>query len=95
MTAVVEAFTRLSTFSETQILEPASEGKVKDLFTLHPRSDELPVDTVAEQDLVEASAVSLSREQRAALIQSSIPSRARSPTASKRGKATKKTQSEG
>src|SRR6202030_3504271 len=72
--AVVEALTRLSTFSEAQILELVSAGKIKDLFPFRPtRSDELPADTVDESELTEASAMPLSRERRAALIQASMP----------------------
>jgi len=71
--AVVEAVTRLSTLSEAQILELVSAGKIQELFPFHPRSEALPADTVAEEDLVEASALPLSRERRAALIQSSVP----------------------
>ncbi|MGA2711099.1 MAG: hypothetical protein ACLQJ0_04910 [Steroidobacteraceae bacterium] len=75
--AVVEAVTRLSTYSEAQILELVSAGKIKDLFPFRPtRPDELLPDTVDEGDLVEASAMPLSREQRAALIQSSLPATA-------------------
>jgi hypothetical protein len=72
--AVVEAVTRLSTLSETTILERVSAGKIKELFPFTPSSDlELPSDTVAEEDLVQASALPLDRRQRAALIQSSMP----------------------
>ena len=72
--AVVEALTRLSTFSEAQILELVSAGKIKDLFPFRPtRSDELPADTVDESELTEASAVPLSHERRAELIQASMP----------------------
>jgi len=77
--AVVEAVRRLSTFSEAQILELVSAGKIKDLFPFKPASDQaIPDDTVAEEDLVEASAAPLNRKQRAALIQSSMPSTATS-----------------
>jgi hypothetical protein len=72
--AVVEAVTRLSTLSEARILELVSAGKIADLFPFKPSGDQ-PVssDTVAEQDLVEASALPLNRKQRDALIQSSLP----------------------
>ena len=48
--------------------------KIKDLFPFRPNGpDEPPPDTVEEGDLVEASAMPLSLEKRAALIQSSMP----------------------
>lgn len=72
--AVVEAVTRLSTYSEAQILDLVSAGKIQEMFPLHPRSQELPADTVAEEDLKEASPLPLSRGRNAALIQSSMPS---------------------
>jgi hypothetical protein len=72
--AVVEAVTRLSTLSEATILEMVSAGRVAELFPFEP-SAAAPVlsDTVAENELVEASASPLSRQQREALIQSSLP----------------------
>jgi hypothetical protein len=74
MGAVVEAVVRLSTFSERQILELVSEGQLGELFPFHPKEPKmLPPDFVAEADLEEASAMPLSRERRAALIQSSMP----------------------
>jgi len=74
MEAVIEAVTRLSTFSEAQILELVSAGKMKDLFPFKPASDqEVPADTAADEELAEASASPLNREQRRALIQSSMP----------------------
>jgi hypothetical protein len=72
--AVVEAVTRLSALSEAEILELVSADKIKDLFPFKPsRSDDLPADTVTEDELVEASPVPLSRERRAALVQASMP----------------------
>lgn len=72
--AVVEAVTRLSTLSEAKILELVSAGKIADLFPFKPSGDQpLPSDTRAEEDLVEASASPLNRQQRDALIQSSLP----------------------
>jgi hypothetical protein len=97
--AVVEAVTRLSTFSEAQILELVSAGKIKDLFPFRPsRPDELPADTVNESDLEEASAMPLSRERRAALIQASMPSsssRSVKPGKTPVPRTNKKTYSEG
>ncbi len=73
--AVVEAVTRLSTYPEAQILALVSAGKLKELFPFRPtRPEVLPRDTVEERELVEASAMPLSREQRDALVQSSMPS---------------------
>jgi hypothetical protein len=73
MKAVVEAVLRLSTYSERQILELVSEGRLGELFPFHPRGQETPPDFVAEDDLQEASALPLSRERKGALIQSSMP----------------------
>lgn len=74
MGAVVEAVVRLSTFSERQLLELVSEGQLGELFPFHPKEPPaLPPDFVAEADLEEASAMPLSRERRAALIQASMP----------------------
>jgi hypothetical protein len=73
--AVVEALTRLSTFSEAQILEYVSAGRIAELFPFTPATErDVPADTLVEQELVEASALPLNREQRGALIQSSMPS---------------------
>jgi hypothetical protein len=87
--AVVEAVTRLSTLSEVKILELVSAGKIADLFPFKPSGDQpIPSDTMAEEDLLEASAVPLNRQQRDALIQSSLPARSakrhRTRTVSKR-----------
>jgi hypothetical protein len=76
--AVVEAVTRLSTLSEAQILELVSAGKVAEWFPFKPaRERAVPADTVTDEELVEASALPLSRKQRDALIQSSLPARPR------------------
>ena len=73
--AVVAAITRLSAFSEAQILELISAGKLHEIFPFLPASPEaLPPDTVGEDALVAASAMPWSRERRAALIQTSMPS---------------------
>ena len=77
MEAVVEAVLRLSTYSERQVLELVSDGRVGELFPFHPREQEVPPDFVAEDDLQEASAMPLSRERKGALIQSSMPSKAK------------------
>jgi hypothetical protein len=72
--AVVEAITRLSTCSEAEILELVSAGKIREVFPFRPAVPaDLGADSVGEEELVEASAMPLSREQRAALIQSSLP----------------------
>ena len=76
--AVVEAVTRLSTLGEAQILDIVTAGKIAELFPYTPRADRaIPADTLAEDDLVEASAAPLKRPQRDALIQSSLPAAAR------------------
>lgn len=72
--AVVEAVTRLSTLSEARILELVSAGKIADLFPFKPSGNQTtPSDTMAEEELVEASALPLNRQQRDTLIQSSLP----------------------
>jgi hypothetical protein len=74
--AVVEAVTHLSTLGEAQILELVSTGKIQDLFPFRPNhTAELPVDTVDESELTEASAMPLSGERRAALLEASMPAR--------------------
>jgi hypothetical protein len=78
MKAVVEAVARLSTYSERQILELVSDGKLGELFPFHPRQQEIPPDFVAEEDLQEASALPLSRERKGAVIQSSMPTSCKS-----------------
>jgi hypothetical protein len=86
--AVVEAVTRLSTYSEAEILDSVSAGKMKDLFPFKTaRRRQMPADTVAEEDLIEASASPLNREQHSALIESSMP---RSTRAAKRLRADRK-----
>ena len=66
--------TRLSTLSEAKILEHVSAGKIAELFPYKPAAGQpIPADTVAEDELAEASARPLSREQRDALIESSLP----------------------
>jgi hypothetical protein len=72
--AVVEAITRLSTYPEAELLELVSAGKIRDVFPFRPTAPtDLGPDTVDEDELVEASAMPLSREHHAALIQSSLP----------------------
>jgi hypothetical protein len=87
--AVVEAVAHLSTLSEAQILELVSAGRIGELFPFKPAADEpIPSDTVADEDLVVASAAPLTRKQRDALIESSLPARSprkyRTRSASKR-----------
>jgi hypothetical protein len=56
-----------------------SAGRIAELFPFEPSAREpLPADTVAEDELVEASATPLNRQQREALIQSSVPTAAAS-----------------
>jgi hypothetical protein len=75
--AVVEAVTRLSTLGEAKILEIVTAGKLHEVFPYAPPAHRaLPADTLAEEELVEASAAPLKRSQREALIQSSLPSAA-------------------
>jgi hypothetical protein len=72
--AVVEVVMRLSTYSEAQILELVSAGKLSEAFPFRPKSGHaVPADFVSEDDLIEASARPLTRAQRSALTQSSMP----------------------
>jgi hypothetical protein len=65
--AVVEAVTRLSTYSEAELLELVSRGKIRDLFPFRPtRPADLGSDSVGEDDLVEASAMPLRPEHQTA-----------------------------
>jgi hypothetical protein len=84
--AVVEAVTLLSTLSEAKILELVSTGRIAALFPYRPAGGQpIPADTVAEDELAEASPLPLSREQRDALIESSLP-----PVVSKKERAASK-----
>jgi hypothetical protein len=73
MGAVLEAVVRLSTLSEDEILSLVSEGHLEDSFPFSAQAQALPPDFVAEEDLEEASALPLSRADREALIQASMP----------------------
>jgi hypothetical protein len=76
--AVVEAVTRLSTLSEAKILEIVSAGKIAEHFPYKPSGDEtVPSDTMAEEDLAEASASPLNMKQRDALLHASLPAATR------------------
>src|ERR1700734_643144 len=75
--AVVEAVTHLSTLSEARILDLVSTGRIAEVFPYKPAADQsLPADTKADEELVEASTAPLSRRQREALINSSLPAAA-------------------
>jgi hypothetical protein len=75
--AVVEAVTRISTLSEAKILELVSAGKIADVFPYAPAAKApIPADTMAEEELVEATAQPLNRRQRDALIAHSLPTSA-------------------
>lgn len=95
--AVVEAVTRLSTFSEAQILELVSAGKINDLFPFRPSGPiDLPADTVDESELQEASAIPLSSERRTALVHASMPAssnQSTKPATSPARRTNKKTHS--
>jgi hypothetical protein len=72
--AVVEAVTPISTLSEAKILALVSAGKIAEVFPYAPAAKRaVPVDTVAEAELVETSAGPLNQRQRDALIASSLP----------------------
>ncbi|HTV95962.1 MAG TPA: hypothetical protein VME42_08155 [Steroidobacteraceae bacterium] len=76
--AVVEAVTRLSTLGEAKILELVSAGKIAELFPFSTarRDQPIPSDTLAEEELVQASPAPLNRKERDALIESSLPASA-------------------
>jgi hypothetical protein len=87
--AVVEAVARLSTLSEAQILELVSAGRIGELFPFMPAADKrIPSDTETDENLVVASAQPLTRKQRDALIESSLP--ASSPKRYRTGSASKR-----
>jgi hypothetical protein len=72
--AVVEAITRLSTHPEAELLELVSTGKIRDVFPFRPTvPTNLGPDSVAEDELLEASAMPPTPDHHAALIQSSLP----------------------
>ena len=77
MGAVLEAIVRLSTLSEERILELVSEGGLEVVFPFVPDiQEELPADSVAKEDLQEASALPRSWAEREELIQASLPTAA-------------------
>jgi len=87
--AVVEAVVHLSTLSEAEILELVSAGRIAELFPFKPAAGAtIPADTQADGELAVASAAPLSRKERDALIQASLPAspprRFRTKTSSKR-----------
>jgi hypothetical protein len=87
--AVVEAVAHLSTLSESEILELVSSGRIAELFPFKSAAGApIPPDTEADGALVVASAAPLSRKERDALIESSLPAspprKYRTRTASKR-----------
>ena len=80
MEGVVEAITRLSTLSESQILELVTAGKIRGMFPFRVSGEHpLPADFVDEEDLVEASAFPLNPVQRRDLIRSSVPASQEQP----------------
>jgi hypothetical protein len=82
--AVVEAITHLSTLNEAEILRLVTDGKIQEAFPFRPNSvTDIGPDFVSEEDLVEASPEPLSREERAAHIRESMPSRHRRRLVSK------------
>ena len=73
----MEGVTRLSTLGEAKILEIVTAGNIAKYFPYGPPADRpIPADAVPDEELVEASATPLKRQQRAALIQSSLPTAA-------------------
>jgi hypothetical protein len=83
--AVVEAVTRLSTLGEAKILEIVTAGNIAKYFPYEPPADRpIPADTLPDEELMEASAAPLRRQQRDALIQSSLPAAAKHRASSKK-----------
>ena len=75
--AVVAAVTELSTLGEAKLLELVTAGRLAEVFPFKPtKARRLPADTQSEDQLVLASASPLSRKQRDALIESSLPAAA-------------------
>jgi hypothetical protein len=88
--AVVEAITRLSTLGEAKVMELVSAGKIQEVFPFRPNPvTAVGPDFMAEEDLVEASPEPLSREQRAAHIQASMPGSRESSSRVPAGRAKK------
>jgi hypothetical protein len=74
---------------EAKILELVSAGKIAELFPFSTGGHQpTPSDTLAEEELVEASPAPLNRKEREALIQSSLP--ASSPKKYRRRTASKR-----
>jgi hypothetical protein len=74
--AVVEAITRLSTLGEAQIMKLVTAGKIQEIFPFRPNPvTDIGPDFMSDEDLVEASPEPLSRDERAAHIEESMPAR--------------------
>ena len=74
--AVVEAITRLSTLGEAEIMKLVSAGKIQEIFPFRPNPViDIGPDFMPDEDLVEASPGPLSRDERSAHIQESMPAR--------------------
>ena len=71
--AVLEAVARLSAYDEATIAEMVADGRIAELFPFKlAMAGEMPQDTEAEEDLIEASATPLNPQEREALIRSSF-----------------------
>lgn len=72
--AVLEAVVQLSALDESEFLALVNSGKLGELFPFRPSAlTESVADFASDSDLIEASPRRLSTQERAALIQSSMP----------------------
>jgi hypothetical protein len=73
--AVVAAVVKISAYDEAMVQDLVSAGRLREIFPFRPGTMETPPDFVSRDDLVKASPMPLDKTARAALIQSSMPSR--------------------
>lgn len=71
--AILQSVVQLSRLDESELQELVSQGRLADVFPFRPRTSEVLPDFVDEGDIVEASPLPLSRQERRKLIQSSMP----------------------
>ncbi|MEO7208176.1 MAG: hypothetical protein ABI145_15670 [Steroidobacteraceae bacterium] len=77
----MEAVIKLSSqYDEAQLQKLVSDGRLSKVFPFTPKKLDMPADFVAEEDFVQASPKPLNCEQRAALIQSSMPAAGKKTT---------------
>ncbi len=75
--AIVAALWAASRHDESELEEMASEGSLRKLFPFRPHAIDVPPDTMPREQLRRASPLPLDPKARKALIQASMPSRAR------------------